>query len=575
MKGLRSVIKIVLQEKKDVIFSITCGFLAGVTAVGLFSSSGYLISKAALVPPIYSLMVLVAIVKLLGIISALSRYGERYFSHRATFTMLSNLRISFYKKMEPLAPTIFQSHRSGDLLARIVGDVETLQNYFLRVFYPPIVLVLVFLVTILFTAYFSIETALLLFLGLLLTTFVVPFVIGMKQRKIDYRVRETRGDLSTEVTEFLYGFRELKIYQQLNNKEEALFNSADTYLLEQERENVHRLFSESANTFLSLLVSVSVLTVGAYFVSEQQLDGLFLAMLVMVSLTIFENTSPMAAFPSYFQESRQAVTRLDEVTGSGEKENTDYSLTKLDLKSAPSITFNQVSFAFPTEATDTLKYITFHLPAGSKTAIVGPSGSGKSTIMQLLLKLYQVHEGTLFLNDQSIADLEEESVWKHANVVLQSNHFFYGTIRGNLALAKENVNDNEMMEILHDVQLSHFGLDDQVLEKGENLSGGEKQRLALARAMLKQAPLWLLDEPTSSIDAVTEEKLYKQLFEVSKDDTVVLISHRLTGLENMDQIMVMDQGEIVESGTYEELMEIKGYFYQMKEIEQSVFLGDR
>ncbi|WP_340003106.1 thiol reductant ABC exporter subunit CydC [Oceanobacillus sp. FSL K6-0127] len=572
MKGLRSVIKIVLQEKKDVIFSIACGFLAGVTAVGLFSSSGYLISKGALVPPIYSLMVLVAIVKLLGIISALSRYGERYFSHRATFTMLSNLRVSFYKKMEPLAPTIFQSHRSGDLLARIVGDVESLQNYFLRVFYPPIVLVLVFLVTILFTAYFSIEAALLLLLGLLLTTLVVPLVIGMKQRKIDNRVRSERGNLSTEVTEFLYGFRDLKIYQQVDDKEEALLKSADTYLLEQERENVHRLFSESANTFLSLLVSVSVLTVSAYFVSVQQLDGLFLAMLVMISLTLFENTSPMAAFPSYLQESRQAVTRLDEVME--RKGNEDDSFETLQIKRAPSITFHDVSFAFPTESRDTLKDLTFHLPAGSKTAIVGPSGSGKSTIMQLLLKLYQVRDGAISLNDQSVADLKAESIWEHANVMLQSNHFFYGTIRDNLAISQDGLADREMEDILFHVQLNHFGLDDQVLEKGENLSGGEKQRLALARILLKQAPLWLLDEPTSSIDALTEEQLYKRLFEVAENDTVVLISHRLTGLEKMDQIIVMDQGEIAEAGTFEELMKSKGYFYQMKKIEQSVFLAD-
>lgn len=572
MKGLRSVIKIVLQEKKDVIFSIACGFLAGVTAVGLFSSSGYLISKAALVPPIYSLMVLVAIVKLLGIISALSRYGERYFSHRATFTMLSNLRVSFYKKMEPLAPTIFQSHRSGDLLARIVGDVESLQNYFLRVFYPPIVLVLVFLVTILFTAYFSIEAALLLLLGLLLTTLVVPLVIGVKQRKIDYRVRSERGNLSTEVTEFLYGFRDLKIYQQVDDKEEALLKSADTYLLEQERENVHRLFSESANTFLSILVSVSVLTVSAYFVSVQQLDGLFLAMLVMISLTLFENTSPMAAFPSYLQESRQAVTRLDEVME--RKGNEDDSFETLQIKRAPSITFHDVSFAFPTESRDTLKDLTFHLPAGSKTAIVGPSGSGKSTIMQLLLKLYQVRDGAISLNDQSVADLKAESIWEHANVMLQSNHFFYGTIRDNLAISQDGLADREMEDILFHVQLNHFGLDDQVLEKGENLSGGEKQRLALARILLKQAPLWLLDEPTSSIDALTEEQLYKRLFEVAENDTVVLISHRLTGLEKMDQIIVMDQGEIAEAGTFEELMKSKGYFYQMKKIEQSVFLAD-
>ena len=157
MKDLRFVIKILLLEKKDIFYSILFGFLSGITAVSLFASSGYLISKAALTPPIYTLMILVASIKLLGIISAVSRYGERYFSHRGTFTMLSNIRVSFYKRLEPLAPTIFHQYRSGDLLARIVGDVEALQNFFLRVFYPPIVLMLVFLYTIFITAFFSIE----------------------------------------------------------------------------------------------------------------------------------------------------------------------------------------------------------------------------------------------------------------------------------------------------------------------------------------------------------------------------------------------------------------------------------
>ncbi|HLU23248.1 MAG TPA: ABC transporter transmembrane domain-containing protein, partial [Bacillaceae bacterium] len=164
---MKSIIKVLLQEKRDIYLSILCGFIAGITAVALFSASGYLISKAALVPPIYTLMILVASVKLLGIISALSRYGERLYSHRATFTMLSNLRVSFYEKLEPRSPRIFQKFRSGDLLSRIVGDVETLQNFFLRVFYPPIVLMLVLLSTILFTIIFSMEIAVVLFIGLM------------------------------------------------------------------------------------------------------------------------------------------------------------------------------------------------------------------------------------------------------------------------------------------------------------------------------------------------------------------------------------------------------------------------
>ncbi|WP_010650275.1 thiol reductant ABC exporter subunit CydC [Oceanobacillus massiliensis] len=575
MKGLGTVIKVLLKEKKDIILSIICGFIAGIAAVGLFSSSGYLISKAALAPPIYTLMVLVAIVKLLGIVSALSRYGERYFSHRGTFTMLGNLRVNFYERLEPLAPAIFQRYRSGDLLARIIGDVETLQNYFLRVFYPPIVIVLVFLVTIFMTAFFSIQAAMIILLGLLLTTFIIPAFFGLRQQKVDRMVRDSRGKLSTDVTEFLYGFRELKIYQQLSKKEAELSDSANHYMDEQEKERIHNLFSESVNTFASLLVSVIVLAAGSYLVTIGQLDGIFLAMLVMISLTVFENTTAMAVYPSHLQDSRQAAARLAAVVSKQHQAvPLETGMEALQVEAAPSIRMSEVSFSYPGGSRDTVTNLSFSLPAGSKTAIVGPSGSGKSTIMQLLLKFYPAESGDISFSGQSIAGVSQECIWQNSNVILQSNHFFYGTIRENLALAKEGIHDGEMEEVLLKVQLDHFNLDSPVLEKGENLSGGEKQRLAMARVLLKKAPLWLLDEPTSSIDAITERELYNQLFEAAKDDTLVLVSHRLTGLERMDQIIVMERGMVIETGTYEELMHKRGYFYRMKEIEQSVFRGE-
>ena len=154
MKDLGYILKILFIEKKDIVFSIICGFIAGITAVILFAASGYMISKSALTSSISTLLILAVSIKLLGMISAISRYGERYFSHRGTFTMLSNIRVSFYEKLEPLVPTIFHKYRSGDLLARIVGDVEALQNFFLRVFYPPVVLLFVFFCTIFLTALF-------------------------------------------------------------------------------------------------------------------------------------------------------------------------------------------------------------------------------------------------------------------------------------------------------------------------------------------------------------------------------------------------------------------------------------
>ncbi|MFD1040522.1 thiol reductant ABC exporter subunit CydC [Virgibacillus byunsanensis] len=571
MKDLGQVIKLIMMEKRDVFLSVLFGVITGLAAVGLFASSGYLISKAALAPPLYTLTIVIATVKLLGFTRAFSRYGERLFSHRATFTMLSNLRVSFYKKIEPLAPNLLQKYRSGDLLSRIVGDVETLQNFFLRVVYPPIVLVIVFLSTILFTMFYAIEIALVLALGLILTTFVVPFLFTMARRKVEWKMRKSRGDFSTEVTEFLYGFRDLKIYQQLEGKKEQLVGYSDDYITEQEREGVHQVYSDSVNTFVSLFISWLVIAVGAFLVTEGQLDGIFLAMLVMISLTVFENAGSMAVFPSHLEDSRLAAKRLYSVVerpGILRPENAK----QLPSNQPYSIDAKDISFSFSDELRNTINQASLSLPAGSNTAIVGPSGSGKSTLFELFLKMHELEKGEICLDGIPADQLSQETIWENTNVVLQKNHFFYGTIRENLLLAREEASDLEMEAVLSNVLLDPFSLDDPVLEKGENLSGGEKQRLAIARAMLKNSSVWLLDEPTSSIDALTEETIYRHLFEKAKDDTVVLISHRLTGMENMDQIIVMEQGEIIEVGTFEELMDLQGYFYQMKQIEKSVFM---
>lgn len=572
MKDLAIVIKLMMVEKKDIFLSILLGFTAGIAAVGLFASSGYLISKAALMPPIYALTVMIALLKLFGFARALSRYGERYFSHRATFTILSNLRVSFYEKLEPLAPGIFQKYRSGDLLSRIVGDVESLQNFFLRVFYPPIVLVIVFLSTIFFLSFYSVYIALVIFLGLLLTGFVVPAIFAWKQRKILSRVREERGGLSTEVTELLYGFRDLKIYQKLAGKEEQLVKAADSYLKEQEREGVQAMFNQSVNSFASLFVSWMVLALGAFLVVNGDLNGLFLAMLVMISLTVFENATPMAVFPNHLEDSRRAAARLYSVVKEENKVNSDEPVGTIPIGEAFDVELEKVSFTFPDEPRVTLNEISLRLPAGSKTAIVGPSGSGKSTVLQLLLKIQEADSGSLRIGGLPISQVLQENLWENTNVVLQENHFFYGSIRENLMLAGEGLEDSSLLSALAKVRLDHFSLDDRVLEKGENLSGGEKQRLAIARAMLKGGWLWLLDEPTSSVDVLTEKAIFDHLFEQAKEDTLVLVSHRLTGLEKMDQIIVMEQGRIVETGSFAELMERKGYFYEMKQIEKSVFM---
>jgi len=573
MSDIRKVIKLMLIEKKDIFYSILFGFLAGIAAVGLFANSGYLISKAAITPPLYIITISIGALKLFSFTRALSRYGERYFSHRATFTILSNLRVSFFEKLEPLAPRILHKYRSGDLLSRIVGDVESLQNFFLRVYYPPIVMVIVFLTTIAFTAFFSIYIAIVLVLGLIITGFIAPIVFALKQIKLENKLRYERGELSVEATEFLYGFRDLKLYQRLEEQKGQLIERSNDYIKEQNREGIQGLYNHSLNQIISFTVSWLILGIGAYFVTVGQLDGVFLAMLVMISLTVFDNSTPMAVFPTYFEDTRRAAKRLFSVVEEEVEEKvTEVNKKQLDDREGLSVEMKNVSFSFPDESRQALTNVSLKIPAGSKTAIVGPSGSGKSTLLQLLLKVYADYQGEILLSGTSLTQLDEEDIWRATNPVLQNNHFFYGTIKDNLLIAKDNLTDAEMLDVLMKVKLEKFTLADPVLEKGENLSGGEKQRLAIARTMLKGSRLWLLDEPTSSVDVLTERLIFNDLFEQGKDNTMILVSHRLTGLENTDQIIVMEHGTTIEKGTFKELMEQKGYFYEMKQIEKEVFM---
>lgn len=573
MSQLTLLTKAMLRERKDITISILGGFIAGSAGVGLFAASGYMISQAVFAPPLYTLIVLTSIVKILGLLRAASRYGERLYSHRATFSILSRLRVSFFSKLVPLTPELFNKNKSGDLLARIVGDVESLQHYFLRVVYPPIILVMVFLATILFTSAFSFWIACLFVLGMLIAAFVVPALVLLGHRKVYRSVREQRAQLSTDMTELLYGFRDLKVYGQLEQREQQLQQASAVLAGTQKTAGLQLLRGQSLHAFVTFLVTWGVLGLGAYLIANGELAGVFLAMLVLIAMTVFDEAAAMATLPAYKQDSEHAAERLAETVNAADSRPQQPGGV-LSAGHAVSVELRQVTFQYADEWRPTLHSMELHIPAGSKTAIVGPSGSGKSTIIQLVLKLLAPTIGQVLLNDTPVEELDEASVWKGANVVLQHSHFFKGTIRDNLLLEEETKHSDEALTAMLDkVQLSYLSVDDAVYEKGENLSDGEKQRLALARAMLKGGRLWLLDEPTSSLDAVTEQQIFQHLFAQAENDTLLLIRHRLTGLEDMDQIIVIDQGKIVEAGTFTELMEHKGYLYEMKQIERQV-VGD-
>lgn len=570
MKPLWTITKWMMREKKDILLSIFFGYAAGLAAVALFAASGYLVSRAGLVPPLYALMVPVVLIKLFGVIRASSRYQERLASHRATFTILSELRVRFYRQLEPLVPSIFAKYRSGDLLARVVGDVESLQNYFLRVFYPPIILVLVFLSTIFFVTYFSLAVSVWILVGVLVTGFLIPLAFAQIRARHDRTIRARRGDVSSRLTEMMYGYRDLMLHHQLDRVKREVLTQSEAYMEAERKDTTNQFMNSAFVVAASLLVSWGVLAIGAYQVVEGDLNGLFLAMLIMMSLTAFENTTPMAVFPGHLADSQQAANRLFEVVEPSERmEQAEASRTDVTFATSPTMTFDDVTYRYPDTYRDVIQRVSLTFPSGSKTVIVGPSGSGKSTLLQLLLAFIRTEKGDITFNGQSLQDVAQRSIWRQASVVLQDNHFFFGTIRENLALAG-TFSDETMRQVLDRVELD-FALDEPVLEKGANLSGGERQRLAIARALLKDGTMWFLDEPTSALDARTEAHVFHEILRQAVDRTVVLVSHRLTGLEQFDQIVVMEEGRVVETGSYDDLMHAQGMFYQLKQIEKEVF----
>ncbi len=570
MKDLVPLMKVMLVEKKAILLAILLGFLAAISSVGLLGTGGYLISQAALHPPLYTLTLTILFVRFFGLSRAASRYAERYFSHKATFTILGKLRVYFYDKIEPLAPALFASYRSGDLLSRVVADVERLQYFFLRVFYPPLVMVVVFITTSIVIYTFSFVMALVLLVGLLIVGFVIPFFFTYLTGNSGDHLRQKRSLLSVEITEFLFGFTDLRTNQRLKAKQAKIENFSADLIAEQEKDLMLAAKGESVSLAAAFLTAWVMLLVGICYVNAGQLNGVFLAMLVLMTLTVFETATPMATIPGHAVESKAASKRLFQLTEKQNKVDEEYK--KIAVPTTPvKLAFSAVSFSYPNMQRQVLKEISFEVGQNKKIAIVGASGSGKSSILNLLLKFYKQFAGEIMVGDVPLKNISEEDARKFFGVVAQENHFFNDTIRANLLIAKPNATDQELQSVLKDVSLAHFQLDTVLSEKGLSLSGGERQRLAIARMVLKDAPILLLDEPTTGLDSLTEQEVLSVLWPKMKGKSVIYITHRLVGLEKMDEIIVIDKGKLVEQGSDKQLMEEKGHFYQLKQLEKEKF----
>ncbi|MFE6601254.1 thiol reductant ABC exporter subunit CydD [Streptomyces albidoflavus] len=562
------------EGRGRLILSLVLGSLALGSAVGLMATSGYLISRASQQPPVLYLMMAVTATRAFGIGRAVFRYAERLVSHDVVLRMLADTRVAVFRRLERLAPAGLRGTRRGDLLSRLVADVDALQDYWLRWLLPAGWAALVSTVSVLFMTWLLPAAGAVLAIGLLAAAVGVPLVSGGFARRAERRLAPARGALATRVAEVLTGTGELTVAGALTHRT-ARTGDADRELTRiRARGAAANALGAGLTAVITGLTTVAAAYVGIRGVSAGALDGVALAVVVLTPLAAFEAVTALPLAVQFRQRVRRSAERVHEVLDAPVPVTEPEAAGPAPESPFP-VELRGVAARHPGQERDALTGIDLTVTEGRRIAVVGPSGSGKTTLAQLLLRFLDPRTGSYTLAGASAPGLDGDDVRRLVGLCAQDAHVFDSTLRENLLLADRSATEARLREVLGRARLLEWaetlpqGLDTPVGEHGARLSGGQRQRLALARALLAGFPLLVLDEPAEHLDLETADRLTADLLAATRGRTTLLITHRLAGLEAVDEILVLDEGQIVQRGTYEELGAEDGPFRRLWERERA------
>ncbi|PME28979.1 cysteine/glutathione ABC transporter ATP-binding protein/permease CydC [Vibrio sp. 10N.286.55.E10] len=571
MRDLLPYLKLYKKHWFGLSLGMLLAFATLSASIGLLTLSGWFISASAvagltIARETFNYMLPGGGVRGLAMSRTAGRWGERVVSHNATFKLLTDLRIFFFKKLAPLIPGRISNLRDADLLNRLVADVDAMDHVYLRLVSPVTVGVLGIFFLTLFLMWFDSSLGLILGSILLIMLLVWPILFYKLGKRNGGELTQNKADLRVTTLDWIEGYSELTLFGAEERYRNAILETQQKLMANQfVNANLTGMASAALMLFNGLTL-VLMLWLAADGVGDNAPDP-FIALMAFATMASFELLMPIAGAFQHLGQTLSSARRLNEVILS--EPEVQFAEEKLDINKPLDITFSNVTFNYPDSERSVLNAVDLTIPATNKVAIVGQTGSGKSTLIQLLTRYWDPKKGYISIAGIELTQWNESQLRESISVVSQRVDILNGTLRDNLLIAKPDANDDHLANILKDVGLEKLlennALDSWLGDGGRQLSGGEKRRIGIARAILHDAPILLLDEPTEGLDKQTEQSIMALFEKHFEGKTVIFITHRLIGLESMDSIVLIEQGEIVENGSHETLLNEEGRYFQLRQ----------
>ncbi len=530
-------------------------------SIALLTISGWFITSAAIASlagaaglAAFSFAMPTLVIRILALTRIFSRYLERLSTHEATFRLLADLRSWFFARAMPLSPSQLASVRSGDMLSRVTADIDALDTLYLRLLVPTLVALVTGIAVVAGVAMLDWRLAGVLAIGLVIAGVFVPYTALKSGGAVGARTTRTLGQARHLVVDLAGGLGDL-LGGRGGQRQVGRIGAAMTEILK-DRATLARVRGRSMalSGLIAQATLLASLVLAAVLIREDTLTAPMAALIVFCTMAAFEAVGPLAASFQDFGRTREAAGRLLDVAATKplvrdpEPELREAPPERTDLR------LEGVFFTYPGAPRPALDGVSLYVPAGRKMALIGPSGGGKTTLLCLLLRLYDPNKGVVRIGSVDLRDLAQTDLWSRIGYLSQYTELFSSTIRGNILIGRPDAGEDAVWDAVRAAGLESFvraqprGLDTWVGEAGLQVSGGEARRIALARVLLKDPPILLLDEPTEGLDPDTEQDVLGALSDISDGRTVLMVTHRGTFLERTDEIWIMEDGRLVNGG---------------------------